>query len=157
MEAFEMSFLDDWKEWSTSKKAISVIGVCCIGIIIVVLVGGAFFGDANTTPTTTLSVSDVAISSQGYGMYQLTGTIVPDKDYNYLEAQVIFYDSSGAVIDKNSLVWNMNDVHKNQTIKMTGSCHVSGNNAPAKAKLLIFDGSFSNDESKAIFTQEISM
>lgn len=152
-----MSFLDDWKEWSTAKKAISIIGVCCIGIIIVMLVGGVFLGDANTSPETTLSVSDVALSSQGYGMYQLTGTIVPDKDYSYLEAQIIFYDSSGAVIDKSPLVWNMNDVHKNQTIKMTGTGYVSGDNSPASAKILIFDSSISNDESKAIYTQNITV
>ena len=35
-----MSFLDDWKEWSTAKKAISIIVVCCIGIIIIAVIGG---------------------------------------------------------------------------------------------------------------------
>ena len=38
MEAFRMSFLDDWKEWSTAKKAISILVVCCIGIIIVAMI-----------------------------------------------------------------------------------------------------------------------
>jgi len=150
-----LSFLDDWKEWSTAKKALSIVGVCCIGLIIIGLVIGGFSSDKNTE--TKISVSDLALSSQGYGMYQLTGTIVPDKDYSYLEAQVIFYDSTGAVIDKSPLVWNMNDVHKNQTIKMTGTAVVSGSNSPASAKVLIFDGSISNDESKAIFTQNITM
>ena len=83
-----MSFLDDWKEWSIAKKALSIVGVCCIGLIIIGLVIGGFSSDKNTE--TKISVSDLALSSQGYGMYQLTGTIVPDKDYSYLEAQVIF-------------------------------------------------------------------
>ena len=152
-----MSFIDDWKEWSTAKKGISIVGVCCIGIIIFVLVFGTFSHDANTTPKSTISVSDLALSSKGYGGYDLTGTIVPDKDYSYLEAQIIFYDSSGAVIDKSSLAWNMNDVHKNQTIKMSGHAYVSGSNTPTKAKVLFFDSAFSGDESKAIFTQNITM
>ena len=49
MEAFKLSFIDDWKEWSTAKKALSIIGVCCIGLIIIgVLFGGAMM-DKNTS------------------------------------------------------------------------------------------------------------
>ena len=48
-----MSFLDDWKEWSTAKKAISIIGVCCIGILIIAALGGGLSHDKNTAPATT--------------------------------------------------------------------------------------------------------
>ena len=48
-----MSFLDDWKEWSTAKKAISIIGVCCIGILIIAAIGGGLSSDKNTSPATT--------------------------------------------------------------------------------------------------------
>ena len=48
-----MSFLDDWKEWSTAKKAISIIGVCCIGILIIAALGGGLSSDKNTAPATT--------------------------------------------------------------------------------------------------------
>lgn len=51
MEAFKLSFLDDWKEWSTAKKAISIIIVCCIGLIIVGIISGGLSSDKNTTPT----------------------------------------------------------------------------------------------------------
>ena len=52
MEAFKLSFLDDWKEWSTVKKAISIIAVCCIGIFIVAMIGGGLSSDKNTaTPS----------------------------------------------------------------------------------------------------------
>ena len=47
-----MSFLDDWKEWSTAKKAISIIVVCCIGIIIIAVIGGGLSHDKNTSPST---------------------------------------------------------------------------------------------------------
>ena len=47
-----MSFLDDWKEWSTAKKAISIIAVCCIAIFIVAMIGGGLSSDKNTSPAT---------------------------------------------------------------------------------------------------------
>ena len=51
MEAFKLSFIDDWKEWSTAKKALSIIGVCCIGLIIIgVLFGGAMMDKNTSTP-----------------------------------------------------------------------------------------------------------
>ena len=152
-----MSFLDDWKEWSTAKKALSIIGVCCIGIIIIGIIMGGLSSDQNTTLDTTLDVQDLAISSQGYGAYELTCKVIPDKDYSYLEAQVIFYDSDDAVIDKSPLVWNMNDVQQNKTLKVTGSAYVSGDATPTHAKVLFFDSSLSTEENEAIFTQDIQM
>lgn len=58
MEASNMSFLDDWKEWSTAKKAISIIGVCCIGILIIAAIGGGLSSDKNTSPATTSTSSN---------------------------------------------------------------------------------------------------
>ena len=46
-----MSFLDDWKEWSTTKKAISILVVCCIGLIIIGALTGGGSPDKNTAPT----------------------------------------------------------------------------------------------------------
>ena len=65
MEAFELSFLDDWKEWSTAKKAISIIVVCCVGLIIVAMIGGGFSPDKNTATTTSDSSSS---SNQSTGV-----------------------------------------------------------------------------------------
>ncbi|MBQ2654177.1 MAG: hypothetical protein IJF83_11520 [Methanobrevibacter sp.] len=53
-----MSFLDDWKEWSTAKKAISIIVVCCIGVIIVAMIGGGLSSDKNTATTSSSNNSD---------------------------------------------------------------------------------------------------
>ena len=152
-----MSFLDDWKEWSTAKKAISIILVCCIGLIIVALIGGGLSSDKNTTPNTTIDVKDIEITSSGYGGYKLTCKVIPDKDYNYLEAQVIFYDSDNAVIDKSPLVWNMKDIKANQTIKVTGNAYVQGDTTPTHAKVLFFDSSLSTEESNAIFTNDVKL
>lgn len=46
-----MSFLDDWKEWSTAKKALSIIAVCCIGLIIIGMITGGGTPDKNTATT----------------------------------------------------------------------------------------------------------
>lgn len=58
MEVYKMSFLDDWKEWSTAKKAISIIAVCCLGLIIVGLIGGGSSPDQNTDTSTSDSSAD---------------------------------------------------------------------------------------------------
>ena len=44
-----MSFLDDWKEWSTPKKAISIIVVCCVAVFIIAMIGGSTSPDKNTS------------------------------------------------------------------------------------------------------------
>lgn len=44
-----MSFLDDWKEWSTPKKVISILAVCCIGLIIIGMITGGGSPDKNTS------------------------------------------------------------------------------------------------------------
>lgn len=63
-----MSFLDDWKEWSTAKKAISIIAVCCIGIFIIAIIGGGLSGDKNTSPTTTATDSKDTTTEQAKGV-----------------------------------------------------------------------------------------
>ena len=48
-----MSFLDDWKEWSTKKKAISIIVVCCVAAFIIAMIDGSLSPDKNTSTSTT--------------------------------------------------------------------------------------------------------
>lgn len=47
-----MSFLDDWKEWSTAKKAISILAICCVGILLIAVLGGGGTSDKNTATKT---------------------------------------------------------------------------------------------------------
>ena len=112
---------------------------------------------SDTSPDTTIRVTDLAISSTGNGGYDVICNLVPDKDYRYLEAQVIFYDSDNNLIDKRPLIWNMNEVHSNQTIKVCGKAHLSGDNSPAKAKVLFFDCAVNNEDSEAIYIEEVTM
>lgn len=148
-------FMDKWNSFSNGKKAISIIGVCCIGLLIIGLIVGLGAPDKNTEKTT-IRVDDLSINSAGYGMYDVSCTLIPDKDYSYLEAVVIYYDGSGAIIEKNPLVWNMNDVKKNQTIKVSGHGYVTGSNTPVKADVLFFDSAFSGNSDKAIYNQTVT-
>lgn len=63
-----MSFLDDWKEWSTAKKAISIIGVCCIGLLIIAALGGGLSSDKNTAPTTTDNNNNAPAKEEAKGV-----------------------------------------------------------------------------------------
>ena len=68
MEAFKLSFLDDWKEWSTAKKAISIIVVCCIGVLIIAIIGGGLSSDKNTAPTTKDTTNNANNTAQAKGV-----------------------------------------------------------------------------------------
>lgn len=57
-----MSFIDEWKEWSTAKKAISILVVCCIGLIIISVLTGGGSPDKNTA---TAPASDNNTTSTG--------------------------------------------------------------------------------------------
>ncbi|MCC7554361.1 MAG: hypothetical protein KO202_07740 [Methanobacteriaceae archaeon] len=58
-----MGFMDDFKEWSTAKKAISIIAVCCVGLIIVFGIIGALSPDANTQTTNNSNNEDNSVET----------------------------------------------------------------------------------------------
>lgn len=60
-----MSFLDDWKEWSTAKKAISILAVCCVGILLIAVLGGGGTSDKNTATKTDDSTNDTVEQPKG--------------------------------------------------------------------------------------------
>ncbi|MDI6644323.1 MAG: hypothetical protein QME14_04625 [Methanobacteriaceae archaeon] len=125
----------------------------------VVSISGCTDSSSNDgTSDSSLNVSNVQVISKGYGSYDIKATIIPDKDYSYLEMVAKWYDSSGAVIETSPLVWNMNNVKAGETIKATGLEYISGDETPAKVDILIFDSVFSGgDESNAIFKQTVEI
>ena len=104
-----MSFLDDWKEWSTAKKAISIIVVCCIGILIIAIIGGGLSHDKNTSPSTK-SNDKSASSAQGKQI-----KIIYDGEW------------SGAAGDTGSV--NSISGSGNKTIDVDNSAHIVSANA----------------------------
>lgn len=58
-----MSFLDNWKEWSTAKKVISIVAVCCIGLFIVGMIAGGLSPDKNTGSSVSINTNSSDSSS----------------------------------------------------------------------------------------------
>lgn len=134
---------------STLKK----VGIVIVALVVIAVL--AILAISMTTPDTTITVNDLKASNQGWGMYEITGTLIPDKDYDYLEMVVVFYDSNGAIIDKSPLAWNMNNVEEGQTIKITGTAVVSASESPAKAEVYFFDTPFGDDLDSAIYHETL--
>ncbi len=139
-----------------------IITLALLLVVGVVLVSGCTDSGSSTDSSSgsrsSLKVSDVEVLSEGYGMYKVKATIMPEKDYSYLEMVLIWYDASDAIIEKNSLVWNINDVKSGQTLKVTGNGYISGDEKPANVDILIFDSVFSGgDESGAIYKSSVTL
>lgn len=140
----------------STKKIIGI--VCIVGVVLIILILALSGGDSTTsTPETTINVTDLKITSQGYGMYEITCNLVPDQDYSYLEMAVIWYDADGAILDKSSLAWFMSDIKQGKTIKVTGEGYLTGSGSPAKAEVYFFDESFTGDTEGYIYKQTIDL
>ena len=166
-----------WNQQNSSVKAVSIIGLCCIGLILIVAISGMLSPDKNTAQSTVtntssssasstsstpqsnaITVKNLKVTSGGYGDYDVTGTIVPNNDMDYLEMTLTWYDSSGAIIQKDPLAWNINNVKSGQTLKVDGSSYISDKGTPAKVDVLIFDSALSDgDESSAIYKQTLTV
>ncbi|MBX7076211.1 MAG: zinc ribbon domain-containing protein [Methanobacteriaceae archaeon] len=145
--------ISKFKAFSTAKKAIIIILLIVIVIILLAAIGS--MGTTTTEPT--LSVTNLAITSEGYGAYDISGDLVASQDYDYLEMVVVYYDANGAVLGQDPLVWNMNNVKAGQTVKMSGYGYVSSG-TPTRAEVYIFDSAFSGDDlSSAIYSQNVTM
>ncbi|MBE6486032.1 MAG: hypothetical protein E7Z85_04225 [Methanosphaera stadtmanae] len=106
----------------------------------------------------TVEVNNLEMVSKGYYMYDVNCELTPKSDFSYLEMTVIFYDSDGAVIEKNPIVWNMNDVTKDQLIKVNGNAYLTNQkDQPAYAEIFITDSPFNGDVNDAIYTANVTM
>lgn len=136
-----------------------------IHVILVVLIIGlvvASSGSLFSTPAeenNDLNVTDLTVKHSVLNMYNVSCNIVPQKDFTYLEMQVIFYDSSDAVIGKSPLVWNINNPVTNETIKASGTAITNSNNAhPVRAEVYFYDKALGNDNStNAIYHETVNM
>lgn len=150
------------------KKKISTVTLALL-VLAVVMVSGCTSSDTasnsikstsgqSSSAANSLTVENLKIVSQGYGSYDIKADITPNKDYSYLEMVAIAYDSSGAVIEKNPIVWNINDAQAGQKYKVTGMMYISGNEKPAKVDVLIFDSVFSSgNEEGYIFKKTVNV
>lgn len=112
-----MGFIDDFKEWSTLKKVAFILIVCCIGLIIVGVLGGGLFGNHNTSTTTNSNSSANDSSNQVYtdGTYNV-GSDLPAGEYKFTQTS-----SDGGFVEKSSLLMTLsNSVEKYESTTKKG-------------------------------------
>jgi hypothetical protein len=136
-----------------------IVGGIVVLVLLVLIIAVASSGSgSNTQSQSPLNVSNISVTSQGYGMYNVNTKVVPNKDFSYLEMAVIFYDSDGAVVGTSPLVWNVNDAKQGQTYKVQGSATANTGSTPKKATVFFFDSAFSGgDTSSAIWAQNVTL
>lgn len=138
------------------NKKIMAITLVLVSITLATSVVSAGLFDSDNK-NDDLNVSNIEIKSEGYSMYKVNCELTPKKDFNYLEMEVIFYDSSGAVVGKSPLAWNMNDVKKDQLIKVSGNAITDDSSAnPATAEVKFKDSSFGSSDD-AIYSENVTM
>lgn len=145
------------------KKYLIAIGV----LVIVGIVATSGCTDSSTSSASNSSqstappfqITDLKVTNEGYGDYAIKGQLVPNRDIDYLEMVTVWYDSSGAVIERNSLAWNMNDLKSGQKVKFSTNDYLgTGAGTPSKVQLLVFDGAFSGgDDSNAIYNTTLEV
>ena len=119
-----MSFLDDWKEWSGTKKALSIIIVCCVGLLIVAMIGGSLSSDKNTE-TITSSNSDTSNDSANKvyheGTYKV-GSDLPAGEYKFTQTNSVggyVERSSDSSMEISSIISNEATTEKGATVYVT--------------------------------------
>lgn len=115
--------------------------------------------NASASTSTPFEIENLKVVNEGYGGYAIKGELTPNEDISYLEMVTVWYDSSGAVIERNSLAWNMNDLKSGQKVKFSTNDYLGtdvGN--PSKVELLVFEGAFSGgDDSSAIYKKTLEV
>ena len=134
-----------------------IMGGIFLVLVVVAVSGCVSSGDTtNTSSQPVINVTNVTVTSEGDGFYDLNAAITPSKNMDYLEMDAIWYDSSGAVVQTSNLLWNVNDAKAGQVYKATGSDTTSGK--PAKVEVYFFDSVFNGgDASDAIYNKTINL
>ncbi len=142
----------------SDKRLWSVPIITFIVIFAILLIAYPNGGSFNFGETETLDVSNVSITSDGYSMYTVSCDVVPKQAYDYLEMEVIFYDSNNAQIGKNTLVWNVNNPTENQQIKVSGTAMTNNQNSvPKTAEIIFYDDVLNSDPTDAIYDQNVTI
>ena len=128
------------------KQKIIIVIATIVLILLCCFIGYTLMNSNNKE---TLQINDMNIKVDEWGIYNLVGHITPLKDFDYLEARVIFYDANGTVIG-NGYAWNMLHPQKGTPISINnpaGACKET----PAYAIVSFYDAAGS-DKAIANFT-----
>lgn len=138
-----------------SKFVAMILGIFLIAGIVAI---SGCTDSGTSSGQSPVNVTHVKAVKGSYGMYDVSGQIVPNKDESYLEAAAIWYDSSGAVIQTSPMLWNVDNAKTGQVYKFKGEDSLYQKGKPAKVEIMIFDSVFSGgDDSDAIYKQNITL
>ena len=125
------------------RNSIIIIGV--LVVIIIILSGlcvSTFLGNQNHE---SIEINDLNIVRDQYGFFKIQGHITPLKNFDYLEARVVFYDNQSTVIGKSPLAWNMRDVNANEKVSVSDALGATCEGTPAYAVISFYDSVYSDD------------
>jgi len=142
--------------YKQKKGIIGIVGICCIGILILVVGGGLLSPDNSNTSSSDTSdpfdgkgakLENVSVSSS-YGFFKVNGKIMfkNDKSYASIGADVNLKDGSKI---SESIVKNWNNVEKDQWYTFDGSLFSTSGNKHSKSDIESIDFKFDN---KVIYT-----
>jgi len=144
-----------WKNQSIGTKA---LGICLVSIAaLFVFLGGAYLVSGNSNSGNLISISNDEIMYDGESntSFMFTAELTPSKNFNYLQMITIWYDSSGKVLKRDPITWNINAAQSGQTYKINSKEYLDSD--PLKVVILVFDSrSDTSDDSKAIYKKTIT-
>lgn len=121
-------------EINTNKKIIIIVLV----IVLIILSAICVFGLMNNDKED-LIINDINIQKDAFGIYNLIGHITPQKDFDYLEARITFYDNSGTVIGKSPIAWNTIDAKADEKLSLGNGMGGVCDGTPAYAIVEFYD------------------
>ena len=125
------------------KQKTIIIGIIVVIIILICAICAYSLSNQNKE---VLQINDLNIEQDQFGIYNLKGHITPLKDFDYLEARVVIYDSNVVVIGKSSCAWNSAHVKKDDTLSVGNGLGVTCDGDPAYAVISFFDNVYSEEE-----------
>lgn len=109
--------------WRAFKTLVKVFILLFVFLLILTVVTGT--GEETTTGTTTGTQQELTVVEKyninvietvnEHGILHITGTLMADKDYDYLQISIPCYDSEGNKMD--SAFANINNLEKGETWK----------------------------------------
>ena len=120
-----------------------IIGILIVVVIILLagLIYTAFYQNGDQQQ---VRINDLNIEQDQLGLYKLKGHITPLKDFDYLEARIVFYDEHNTVVGQ-SLAWNMVNPTKDTTIDVGSGPGGICSGIPKYAVVSFYDNAAAKD------------
>lgn len=129
--------------------------ISVILLVLVAVAGQSIYNGYMSSSAEAINVNNISSSiALDYGYYtgEITGILTIKEDFDYLNAKIDFYDSSGAKMDNAAYVITQNNAKSGDTFNIKG--FYSNKENPAKAILTVYNEFASNEP---IYTLEMKL